>query len=589
MDPARASTTFNFLDVLKQGFESTFNEFSASNSETSLKNTIPFYLKQEILEVKHDLSTKLRNDHEKEWEEILKFNEMPKIMFLASDLIDPLARMIPVSKLKALGVQFFYSLSDANIDPAINFKKNNYHFIYLVRSNIQHISDLTYLLSIFPCDNEKSLHTIYVMPRISLKLISDLEYNGLLNKITRVHEYISNIFPINDDLLSLELKDSFKDLSDKTPLLNMAYAISSIEKKCGKIPNIYCTGKESRQVLKYLSKLPLEDLKSNPTASFASLVVIGREDDPYSPLLTPFTYEAMIREFIGISKHNCIQIEKNLISLDNETPLYLKLKSSHISHVPAILQEELEEINRINQKTTDFVNAKKPTSEQITEMSHLPKELGARWRAYKNHLCITEILEKKFNDSKFQKLLEQEQNILNCVNQKETFQFIQELIDKSEPLVEVLKILSLFVQVYGTLPVSISKSLCTDIRQSYGLPYYFTLREHLDKLIKFDFPKIRKEFQLIKKFEPTNLLHNKNIARVHNGYVPLSYRLTKVFLASKQQFPSGGLRLIAFPGGCTYSEITALRADPKIVVLTSEILTTSSFIHSLYGINNHLT
>ena len=29
------------------------------------------------------------------------------------------------------------------------------------------------------------------------------------------------------------------------------------------------------------------------------------------------------------------------------------------------------------------------------------------------------------------------------------------------------------------------------------------------------------------------LVLNKNIARVHNGYVPLSYRLTKVFFGLK--------------------------------------------------------
>ena len=208
-----------------------------------------------ISNAKKHLYTSLVQQHKHILDDILDFSEKPKIMILDNDLIGPIGRMMPSSEFKEKGVKVFYALHD------VSFKYKNHHFIYLVRSSLKKLNALNALfVKNFAGsldEKDENLHTVYTLPRFSISLDERLRMNGLGDKIASLTKYALNIFPMGDDLFSLESKMELKTMvndSNPTPLLNMADALSEVERNYGKIENVNTIGKHSERVFELLKR-----------------------------------------------------------------------------------------------------------------------------------------------------------------------------------------------------------------------------------------------------------------------------------------------------------------------------------------------
>ena len=120
-----------------------------------------------------------------------------------------------------------------------------------------------------------------------------------------------NIYPLDDDILSLEISSCYpwrpsrtlppSDLylhNDLTSLQLVADAICSMEQFYGVIPEITAIGANAQAVVDMVLQSRVEGrLKEvDLPPEISRLVVIDRSADPVTPFVTPLTYEGLINE-----------------------------------------------------------------------------------------------------------------------------------------------------------------------------------------------------------------------------------------------------------------------------------------------------
>jgi len=203
----------------------------------------------------------------------------------------------------------------------------------------------------------------------------------------------------------------------------------------------------------------------------------------------------------------------------------------------------------------------------------------------------------------------------NCV------EYLEECINRKEPLVKVLRFLTLLTLTNSGLKPKQLEFFKREILQTYGFEYLFTLNnfEKLGLLKRQDkqvFPLMRKSLRLI--VEDLDETTPNDVAYVYSGYAPLSIRLVQQavrpggwraqeellralpgpMFEEMQSLPSGvvasagkggnPVTLVFFIGGVTFTEIAALRymshaeqPNRDYIVATTKLINGDTIIESL--------
>ncbi|MPC62875.1 Vacuolar protein sorting-associated protein 33A [Portunus trituberculatus] len=222
-----------------------------------------------------------------------------------------------------------------------------------------------------------------------------------------------------------------------------------------------------------------------------------------------------------------------------------------------------------------------------------------------------------------------EQEFLKGLDTDKVNPFVEQCIAQKESLNTVLRLICLQCTVNSGLKPRVLEHYKRDIIHTYGYQHFLTL-ENLEKagLLyphqgRSTYAVVRKTLQLtvddVSEHDPTDM------AYVHSGYAPLSSRLVEFLqvpgwraitgvlqvlpgptLTETQQLPSalrqrrgsggsvqsgleGGTALVFFIGGCTYSEIAALRflssrvdqGGPEYIIATTKIINGDTFLESI--------
>ncbi|EPQ62516.1 ATP-binding protein, partial [Blumeria graminis f. sp. tritici 96224] len=152
-----------------------------------------------------------------------------------------------------------------------------------------------------------------------------LEEAGVLGD-TNVSEFPLYFVPMEKDILSLELEESFADLYLRkvyAPTFMMARSLMIIQQKYGYFPRITGKGDKARKLADLLSRMRQELVASEdssdeitpglfPSATIESLIIIDREVDYATPLLTQLTYNGLIDEVFGI-QNNQVEVDSSII------------------------------------------------------------------------------------------------------------------------------------------------------------------------------------------------------------------------------------------------------------------------------------
>jgi hypothetical protein len=425
---------------------------------------------------------------------------------------------------------------------------------------------------------------IFWVPRRTLVSEKILEDAGVLGD-TSIAEFPLYFLPLEKDLLSLELDDSFADLylrKDPTPTFLMARALMLIQQKHGLFPRITGKGDNAKKLTELLARMRQEliagedtnesnKLGLTPSTTIESLIVIDREVDYATPLLTQLTYEGLIDEVVGIQNNQAdvdssivgaapqppprpsksvgaasVQSKKRKILLDSSDKLYDQLRDTNFAIVGSLLNK----VARRLQTDYDSRHGTKSTAELREFVNKLPG-YQAEQQSLKIHTGLAEEIMKHTRTDQFSKLLEVQQNLAAGADPSSQHDAIEELIARDAPLTGVLRILCLESCIAGGIKPRELENFKKMILQAYGYQHLLTL-DALEKLqlllsraspmavmipmsgagtstgAKTNYTYLRKSLRLI--VDEVNEHDPNDIAYVYSGYAPLSVRLVQCIL-----------------------------------------------------------
>ena len=349
-----------------------------------------------------------------------------------------------------------------------------------------------------------------------------------------------------------------------------------IQQKYGLFPRIIGKGDSARRLLDLLFRMRSEastDEATNispsklgmiPSASIESLIIIDRDVDLSTPLLTQLTYEGLIDELFGI-QYNQADIDtsivgpvpgsqqntppdaqqgrKRKIQLDSSDKLYAQLRDTNFATGSRLLNKFAKRL----QSDYESRHVAKSTSELRDFVNKLPAYQSEQ-QSLKIQVGLAQDIEKQtLHSDIFSRVLEVQQNLVAGADPSSQHDAIEELIARDTPLPTVLRLLCLESCVSGGLRQKDLDNFKRQILHAYGYQHLLTLST-LEKMqllqsrtgnaflgttatpsaIGTNYAAIRRPLRLV--LDEVNEQDPDDIAYVYSMYAPLSIRLVQCVL-----------------------------------------------------------
>lgn len=390
-------------------------------------------------------------------------------------------------------------------------------------------------------------------------------------------------FPVERDVLSLELDDAFQDLylsKDPTPTFLLAQALMGIQRKHGLFPRITGKGDNAKRVAELLSRMRQELLAGEagnefdrtgltPSTTTESVIIIDREVDMVTPLLTQLTYEGLIDEVFGIQNNqtevdtaivggtaqsaqsaaaapvSSSQSRKRKVQLDSSDKMFDQVRDTNFAIVGNLLNKVARRLK------TDLDSRHAKTTAELSDFVQKLPGYQAEQANLKIHTNMVEEIIKYTRTEQFSKVLEVQQNLAAGADPSSQFDSIEELIARDTPLPDVLRLLCIYSCISGGIKAKEFDQFRRLILQGYGYQHLLTLH-NLERLQLFlsrsspmasmipmtgssgavgnktNYTTLRKQLRLI--VDEVNEHNPNDVAYVYSGYAPLSIRLVQCIL-----------------------------------------------------------
>ncbi|KAF2754302.1 putative vacuolar sorting protein [Pseudovirgaria hyperparasitica] len=500
-----------------------------------------------------------------------------KNLVLEKALAGPINLLVKVSTLQEYGVEKIFFLENHNL----NSSQRN--VVFLARGENSKIvleiaAQIKKLRQESQTDHE---FFIFWIPRRTLVSDQLLEAEGVLGE-TSIFEYPLHFMPLADDVLSLELEDAFGDLylrKDPKSVFLSAKALMLLQQQHGLFPRITGKGDNAKRLADLLLRMRQElsagednadvgnsFLGLTPSSSIESLIIIDRESDFATPLMTQLTYEGLLDEVFTIQS-NQTEIDtsiigpapgsqqqqgsqsaaapqglKRKIQLDQKDPLYSTLVDANFATVGPIL-------NTVARRLQASYDSKQIANKGISELKDFVAKLPgfqSEQGSLKLHTSLAEEVKKYTMAEQFSRSLEVQQNIAAGADPSSQHETIEELIARALPLPTVLRLLCLESVMSAGIKAKELDAFKRDIIHAYGPQHILTLSA-LEKIglltvrggplgggasakpgSTTNFNTARKHLKLI--VDEVNESTPEDVAYVYSGYAPLSVRLVQCIL-----------------------------------------------------------
>ncbi|CAL1545477.1 unnamed protein product [Lymnaea stagnalis] len=561
-----------------------------------------------------------------------------KDLVIDPDLTKPLDRVAGVTFLREHGVDKIFKLESGQ--KSLPGCENR---IYLVRPRLV---TMKYIADQINCEigkGERRNYKIVLVPRKLYICESILESEGVMGHIS-IDEFPLDLLPLDTDLLSFELPEFFTSFymdHDTTWLHTVASSLVNLQRLFGKIPNIYCIGRGSKIVYDLMQAMcETQNEHKDAKHHIGQLFIIDRDVDYVSPLCTPMTYEALLDETFNIDC-SIVNFETDVtheakaskLLLTSQDEIYSQIRDCHFAHIFSYLSGKAKELQGLHDKKNNLKSVgdmKQYVANELRILKHQQKLLGI-------HIGACEVIMKTKKSQDFDEFIKAEQSLLEGTEIKENMSYIEECIHKQFSLVQTLRLLCLLSLTQEGLNPRDYKAFKTGFLHSHGFEHLVTFF-NLKKLgilteqetapnsisRKSNYKFYNRKFNLVpKQSADLDLKNPKDISYIFSGaYTPLPCKLVEQILTretligledvgkccgglhsdlkvKQRAFGPGGYStgqvitdpslkvvLVYFLGGCTYSEIAALRflaktLEIRIIVATTAIITGNSFLEQL--------
>ena len=450
-------------------------------------------------------------------------------------------------------------------------------------------------------------HVIFI-PKISgecYSFINNSKYKSYFN----VHILNIDIYQLDYDLLSLENKDSFRDIyidKNLNCLSALSRAIIKYETVFGRIKYKYSKGIFAKKLIEILNREE-ETCSNNLNNENETLAcfIFDRNVDMITPLCTNYVYEGILDDYIGIDFNN-IYVSTKILE-----------KESKVDHLRIDLSENDKFYSSV--KDFNFKKIKNFFATRLAELNteNLEKEKKAEKSSLTNHINISDYVSKNQKHPIYKFYQNFEKSLLKAELPNKLHDFIEDEMGKKANEYNLLKIICLESIIHSGIKNKIYEQIRKDFLNTYGFKELF-LWHNLEKMEILKpqdsnnfYSDANKKLQLI--FENVDVNDQNDISYTYNGYAPMIVRLVEKALSQggwssirdilrkipgETNFPSDEndmystsvdkqFILLVFVGGITYGELAAIRLlnkkkrNKKFVILTTGMINTKKIFDLL--------
>ena len=459
-------------------------------------------------------------------------------------------------------------------------------------------------------DNRARLFREYVIifvPRRQASCEYILEREGV-HGFVKILEWNLHLIPLDEHILSLERNRSLFTLhvdGDTSMLHSVAESILLLENLHGTIPIVHGKGHLADMVWRLYDRLKelkqVGVLHQEGGSLISELVLFDRSCDYVTPLCSQLTYEGILDDTFGI-RSGFVQIGKEVMGknikvlLNARDPVYKIIRSMHFSSVSSVLSRISKELK------SDYHEGK--TSQSVPELKNFVQKLPELRRTHdslETHLKVSEQIIVRKREADFQRQLYFERAILEAVDKVPIKDFIEECVHRQVNYHIPLRLLCLMSATNNGIKNKYLQVLKDQYLHSYGHKFLDTLHnlekagliveKPDDSSSPVTFKQLSKNLKLVPKEPETSNLHNPSqMSYVFGGaYKPLSiaaiefitrvgswtglddvvgswsgpafthYQGTSQRRSTQASSRAHRVVLVYFLGGCTFSEINALR------------------------------
>ena len=565
--------------------------------------------------------------------------EEAKILYIHPSLLPKFNFFINPDKLKSFNVRFGIFPQTPNFTQP-NFK----NIIFAIPPNLaiskfilaEINTNYTQMMKQIG-EKERDYH-IFFVPKANNDCC-DVFKSSIYSEYVTFHNIGFDVFPLDYDLVSLEQPEAFKQLFiDKNydSLAKLSQTLVQFELLFGKFKYRYTKGDCATALDTLLRKdeIIYEVNKAQQTTSnkynVLGCVLMDRNVDPITPLLMPWTYEALLNlEYDGklnkisltneqLGRQNDKKQNKVNLDLSKNDRFYTMIKNYHIDKMKNFVKNRVKQSLAIINKTKQSENTK-----ELPKLLRLYQICISESSTLKNHLSITIELTNRINkpNREFKTMCEQQLLNLQKYDENAMHIFRRNEIAKKQELYGIIRLLCLEYFLKEKKKDDNYDIIRNDVLHVYGF-HHLILFKNLEKLnyfrkSDFKYTQICETLELftegIKKYNPID------ISYVFHAFRPISVRLIELLFRSgwktlkimskipgqmripgneEQAFlkpPSSSLNVVVlvYIGGITYSEVAAIRFLKKIfpfynfIIFTTAVINYKSFLGSIdFHLNN---
>ncbi|WOL09655.1 vacuolar protein-sorting-associated protein [Canna indica] len=501
----------------------------------------------------------LREQSQKELLNILKNIRGKKCLVIDPKLGGSLSLLIQTSLLKENGAELRH-LSAEPVETECT------RILYLVRPQI---NLMKFISSNIQNDLSKGVqreYFLYFVPRRTVVCEKIFEEEKVHHLLT-IGEYPFYLLPLDEDVLSFELDLAYKECfvdGDTSSLWHIAKAIHKLEFSSGVIPNVRAKGKASTKVTEILNSLQVEEPINSADMGIPeinTLILLDREVDMVTPMCFQLTYEGLLDEILQIN-NGSVEIDSTVmgggqqdgkkikVPLNSSDKLYKEIRDLNFEVVVQVLRQKATSIQQ------DYAEVKS-TSQSVSELKDFVKKLNSLPEIAR-HVNLAQHLQSFTCKPSFHARLDIEQTLLELQNYEICFEYIEEMIHKQEPLVNVLRLLeskSNWLAIARALQLIVED---TDTANPNDISYIFSGYAPLSiRLVQHAIRSGWRSIEEIMKLLPGPHVDLKRSVSNSSS----SQDANPVFQSNLDRIADGrrSLALVIFIGGITFAEIAALR------------------------------
>ena len=511
--------------------------------------------------------------------------------------LDDFSKMnIEKSKIHLIDLQkSFYNLDELKEDVVI----------YIIQSNKEIFSNILESYFLISSKFQGVEASIIFIPGESYEIIEYMMGNDLINKL-KILSFNIDLFPIDNDLLSLEKGNCFREIyidKDLTSISELANAFVKLESCFGKVKHSYIKGDNAKIFEDLVREKEIENgLKT--TNEIIGMIVLDRSVDFLTPLMTNYTYEGLIDDFFGINL-STIKIKESFIKdpskkrRGSKNDAKEKLVTYHLNSFMNNFYNQIgcmnyldanKYINKIHNYYSNIAKEDKSGEKKtLKQIEKLTSDYKAFVTEIKEPLSINEniiyyIIDSIYNDKNYTKYIQNEQILLTGKKPTNLHLYYEDYISDKRDLYQILKLMVIENLTQGG--IINYEEIKRDILNIYGYQNIFLFRD----LENLGWLKGNKGINYSQVLEDLELLRNSNSQKIEdcsyvmNGFCPISLRLienaiegkwTKIQEIIKKMpgevsFPLNETEItkptqevntifLVFVGGVTYAEIEGVR------------------------------